>query len=140
MAILLDTGFLYAFYNKEDINHEIVKSSYDTLLDGQFGIPFLLDYVFDELVTLIQLRTKRNDIATEIGKIILGDCQKYIQFARVSKTNFDQAWELFRYQSRNKYLSFTDCVLIKFAEVRKIKFVATLDSGFRSWVETIPKI
>ncbi len=138
MVILLDTGYLFSLYNEEDKNHTDVKNSYSKLLNGDFGIPIIMDYVFDELVTLIQFRTKRNDIATEVGNLILSDCKNFIQFIRVDKSIFSEAWRLFQNQSVRKFLSFTDCILIKYAKINRINMIATLDKEFKSWVETIP--
>lgn len=138
MVILLDTGYLFSLYNVEDKNHVEVKNSYEKLLNGEFGIPIIMDYVFDELVTLIQSRTSRNDIATEIGTAILSDCENFIQFARVDKTVFSKGWERFKNQTGRKFLSFTDCILLKFAEINRINIIATLDKQFKSWVTTIP--
>lgn len=67
MAILLDTSFLYSFYDEQDSYHDGVRKSYAKMLDGEYGVPILLDYVFDEFVTLVQIRTGRNDIAIENG-------------------------------------------------------------------------
>jgi len=138
VAILLDTGYLFSLYNVEDKQHRVVQISYDQLLNGEYGIPIILDYVFDELVTLIQYRTNRNDIATEVGNIILSDCDKFIQFARVDKSIFSKSWEIFQNQSGHRHLSFTDCVLIKFADINRIARIATLDQQFKSWVEIVP--
>ncbi|MCY3415082.1 MAG: type II toxin-antitoxin system VapC family toxin [Candidatus Heimdallarchaeota archaeon] len=138
MAILLDSCYLFALNNEDDPSHDLVSKSYEKLLDGEFGIPIMLDYVFDELVTVIQIRTKRNDIATEIGNTILEDCNDYMQFSRVNKSIFDLAWMMFQNQSERKFLSFTDCTIICFAQEYKIKQVASLEKRFKSWVKTIP--
>ncbi len=134
----MDTGYLYALFNLEDKHHESVKHSYTNMLEGSYGIPILLDYVFDEFVTLVQARTNRNDLATELGNTLLEDSKHFLQFARVSKSNFDNSWELFQNQQGKKFLSFTDCILINFAKIHKVKRIASLDGQFKSWVETIP--
>lgn len=138
MAILLDSCYLFSLNNEDDLDHVKVSKSFEKLLDGEFGIPIVLDYVFDELVTLVQFRTKRNDIATEIGNSILEDCENFMQLSRVNKTIFDLAWKMFKNQSERKYLSFTDCTILSFANEYKIKTVASLESKFKSWVVTIP--
>ena len=57
--IIIDTNVFYSFYNSSDRDHEIARDIYSKILDGHYGKPILLDYVFDELITLIQ--TRRNN-------------------------------------------------------------------------------
>ncbi len=139
MAILFDTGYLLAFYNTKDVNHSKVAESYKALVEGEYGIPILLDYVFDELVTLIQVRTKRNDLATEIGRLILEDTKEFVQFVKVGQRDFEGGWRLFQEQTGSKFLSFTDCVLIAYAGSNNISKVAGLDNQFRSFLQLIPE-
>lgn len=138
MAILLDTSFLFSFFDEESIHHGQIRKVYGQILDGEFGAPVLLDYVFDEFVSLVQFRTGRNDLATELGRLLLEDCKRYMVFAWVNSTVFLNAWDLFQNQSGSKFLSFTDCILIEFAKSNQIGTIATLDWHFRSWVNTVP--
>ncbi len=138
MAVLLDTSFLFSFFNEQDPYHEKVKKTYEKILDGEFGVPILLDFVFDEFVSLVQFRTGRNRLATELGNLLLADCKKYIMFSWINSNNFWKAWDLFQNQSGSKYLSFTDCILLEFARANQVSKIATLDRHFRSWVATIP--
>lgn len=133
MAILVDTGVFYANYNKNDGNHLVAKSIYENIVEGEYGTPILLDYIFDELVTLIQVRTKRNDIATEIGNLVLDQLNDLFTLFQVSGVVFQSAWELFRDQSGSKYLSFTDCVLIRTAKNFEIKYIASFDNQMKSF-------
>lgn len=132
MAILIDTGVYFAKYNEEDLNHERVLSIFANIVSGKYGQPFLIDYVFDEFVTLVQTRTKRNDIATELGNKLLN--AKYHDQIRVNYDIFRDAWQLFQNQTgkKGKYLSFTDCTLISAAKTLSITYIATLEGNFRS--------
>ena len=102
------------------------------ILKGKYGQPYLLDYVFDEFATLVQARTKRNDIATRLGNKILN--AKYHQLIRVNYDIFKNAWQLFQNQKgrKGKYLSFTDCTIISTAQFLKIENICTLESNFRN--------
>ena len=71
MGVIIDTGVLFAFYNNKDENHERAKNIISSILDGIYGPPIILDYVFDELMSLIQYRTKRNDLASQVGNEII---------------------------------------------------------------------
>ena len=87
------------------------------LLMVNMVFPILLDYVFDELVTLIQVRIKRNDIATEIGNLVFDQLKDLMTLIQVSGDIFQSGLALFCNQSRSKYLSFTDCVIIRIAKI-----------------------
>lgn len=140
MAILFDTGFLFALYNKGDLDHEIVKNLYSEILDGKHGVPYLFDYVFDELMTLTQNRTGGNRVAKEIGEDLLSDCKDFIKFSNVSTADFNKGWDLFRKQTGPKLLSFTDCIIISVSKNLNIKKVAGLDQHFKSFVTLLPII
>lgn len=45
--IIIDTNVFYSFYNSSDSDHQIARGLYSKILDGLFGQPILLDYVFD---------------------------------------------------------------------------------------------
>ncbi len=94
----------------------ILKKMYAEILEGKYGQPYLLDYVFDKFVTLIQARTKKNDITTQLGEKILK--AEYHKFIRINYDIFKNTWELFQNQkgTKGKYLSFTDCSIISAAK------------------------
>ena len=128
--IILDTNFFYAFYNANDTDHQRARIIYSEILDGQYGKPILLDYVFDELATLVQSRSNSNKNATELGSIVLRDTEDFLQFIMINQLLFKQAWELFQNQSARKPLSFTDCVIFATALELNIKYIATFENEF----------
>ena len=69
--ILVDTGVIAAFFNRRDINHERAKALLDNLRRGKYGTGIITDYVLDETVTLLYIRTKRADLALKAGQLIL---------------------------------------------------------------------
>lgn len=137
MGILLDTSVIYARYNEEDKNHGRAKEIYRKFMKGEFGNVYLIDYIFDELVSLIQYRTNRNDLATDIGNLVLEDTKSYLRHIQVNTSIFERAWELFQDQESKKFLSFTDCVLIASSQVLSIEYVTTFDNLFKSFVAVI---
>ncbi len=140
MGVLLDTSFLYVFYNKNDPKHTTIKKVYSQMLDGEFGQIILLDYVFDELITLISARTRNTKIAAQIGENILHDSKDYLALSFCGERDFRNAWLLFRRQDKKtKFLSFTDCVIISVANSLRNSWVATLDQHFSNWVKVIPE-
>lgn len=138
MAILLDTGFLFALFNIQDENHLTAKSVYKDILDNVHGIPYLIDYVFDELMTLIQARTKRNDLATAVGNELLNDAKDFLNFVYVTEKTFSTAWNIFKNQSGQKFLSFTDCIIISCSQNLDIPKIASFDQLFRSRLHVLP--
>jgi uncharacterized protein len=131
MGVLIDTGVYFAKYNVDDVNHEKSLKLFADILSGEFGQPYLLDYVFDELVTLIQVTKKRNDVMTKLGTKILK--AKYHELIKVNYDIFQIAWELFQSQNQakdQKYLSFTDCTIIGAAKFLSIQNICTLDHKF----------
>ncbi|MCE7736580.1 MAG: type II toxin-antitoxin system VapC family toxin [Candidatus Heimdallarchaeota archaeon] len=135
--IILDTNFFYAFYNANDNDHQRARTIYSEILDGQYGKPILLDYVFDELATLVQSRSNSNKKATELGSIVMRDTEDILQFIMINQLLFKQAWQLFQNQTGRKPLSFTDCVIIATALELNIKHVASFESEFLSFKKQI---
>lgn len=131
--IILDTNIIYAFYNSNDTDHQRARIIYDEILDGKYGKPILLDYVFDELVTLVQSRSNSNKVATELGSVVMKDTEDLLQFIMINQILFNQAWELFQNQSARKPFSFTDCVIVATALELNINYIATFEKEFLSF-------
>ncbi|MEK6887013.1 MAG: PIN domain-containing protein [Nanoarchaeota archaeon] len=124
MSILLDTSFIFAFFNKKDEHHESAEKIMQALRNGLFGKLFISDYVFDEFVTLAGAHL-RFDLAEEWGQALL-DSQK-IEFLTTDNDEFKTAWELFK---QFKELSFTDCTLLSISKHLGIDNIASFDSDF----------
>ena len=56
MSVLVDTGVLYADHDTEASRHEAAQRALEVVYDGEFGQPYVSDYIFDEAVTLTQRR------------------------------------------------------------------------------------
>jgi predicted nucleic acid-binding protein len=130
--IIIDTNVFYSFYNSSDRDHEIAREIFTKILDGLYGKPILLDYVFDELITLIQTR-RNNKSATQIGSIIMNDTEDVLELMQLSYPIFQSAWALFQNQKGRKFLSFTDCAIIECARTFKINNIASFESLFKSF-------
>ena len=126
LGIIIDTGVFFSFYNQKDKNHERSKTIIRDILKGMYGQPLLLDYIFDELMTLIQYRTKRNDLATRIGTAILKHNVYYL--TQITPNAFRKAWELFSNQKERKSLSFTDAILVAMARELSIRRISSFDN------------
>ena len=57
MSIFVDTGVLYAQQHEAAGRHEVATDALREVLTGRFGTIYTSDYVHDEAVTLVRVRT-----------------------------------------------------------------------------------
>ncbi|MGQ9719218.1 MAG: type II toxin-antitoxin system VapC family toxin [Nitrososphaerales archaeon] len=139
MSVFIDSGFFVAFHNKRDANHDTAKELMKSIANGDMGITYTSDYIFDEAVTVALTRTRRLDIALNIGRMILGEIiSPFIIMHKVNEEAFRGAWSLFsKYAERG--LSFTDCTSIALMKMQGIEKMVSFDSGFDGLVPRIFK-
>jgi len=128
--IFLDTSFLFAYYNQGDKHHQRAHQFFRDIIKGssaKIGWVFT-DYIFDELVTLILMRTKDKTKAIFTGKSLLAS--QTIQLFYLKPETIDRSWALFT-KYRDKLWSFTDCTSITFMHENGISKVATFDVHFK---------
>ena len=82
-------------------------------------------------MSLIQYRTKRNDLATQVGEAILKHNVYFL--TQITPGAFSEAWELFANQKERKPLSFTDAILIAMSRELGIKTVSSFDNLLKSF-------
>lgn len=127
MALILDTSFLVALRNRRDKNHEKAKSLMRKALSGDLGTIWVSDYIFDEAVTLALTRSRRPEIAQDLGNYILGS--RKIRLAFLSPQEFREAWKLFC-QFLDRGFSFTDCTVLSQSQKLGIENIFSFDSHF----------
>jgi len=127
LAVFIDTGVFVALRNADDEFHTRSKELIEQALKGKFGRIFTSDYVIDEAVTTALVRTRRHDLAVDIGKYIIESPR--ITKLWTIKENFDMAWQKFK-TFKDKPLSFSDCVSLALMEKNRIKQIMSFDSGF----------
>lgn len=128
--IFLDTSFLFAYYNQNDKHHQRAHHFFQEVIknhSAEIGWVFT-DYIFDELVTLILIRTKDKTKAIFTGKSLLNS--QTIQLFYLKPETIDRSWTLFT-KYRDKLWSFTDCTSITFMQENRISKVATFDAHFK---------
>ena len=129
MSIIIDTGIFVAFHNRRDENHERAKQLVKSAAAGGYGLSYTSDYIFDEAVTLALIRTGSQDIASSLGKMILGEgVPKFLLMLRVNDHAFKEAWGMFKKTDRK--LSFTDCTTIALSKIYGTDAVMSFDSDF----------
>ena len=86
--IILDSSFLIALKVLNDAHHEKAKSLMKNIGDSKYGRPVLTDYVFDETVTGILVRSKNLKLAVEFGSELMNS----LKIVDISDRTFDEAW------------------------------------------------
>jgi predicted nucleic acid-binding protein len=134
MSLLVDTGVLYAHHDRDAEHHEAAKEAMTAVLNGEYGQPYVTDYVYDETVTLTRRRMEGFDDAKTVSDRILGtDALKLI---RIERRYFEKAVETFeRYKDQS--LSFTDASTVSVTEEREIDYVLSFDDDFDGVVDRL---
>ena len=100
--ILLDTSFLFAFFQEDDVHHAKAKEWAPQLDEDPGFIPMS---VFDELMTLLTYRVSP-EAAIKIGQLLLQE-NSPVGVLKMDETVFDEAWSYFQEKSPHNF-SFTD--------------------------------
>ncbi len=131
MAILLDTSFLIAFDNEKDVHHKKARELWSKIKEKQFGIYFITDYIFDEVIA-VTMRKKDFERAKILGKQI----KESLDILNLDPYLFEEAWKLFENNKRKnineKILNFTDCTNVVLLEFLASNKIATFDDGFKN--------
>ncbi len=132
--IFLDSSFLVAVEVETDQNHQKAITIRDDLIKGNFGKPFISDYIFDETITVTFGKTKDLKKATFVGEQLI-TASKII---KVDEKIFWDAWKRFKGQKRTRF-SFTDCTILAIMAERNIAYIATFDKEFKNvpWIKVI---
>ena len=135
MVVFLDTGFILAIRNSDDINHSKAIEIMRECLSGKFGRIIVSNFVFDETVTLTLVRTHNKSLVEDIGNFIFESPR--IELIHLSETEFFATWEFFLRYFKNS-LSFTDCSLLVMAKLFEGNvYIATFDKHFKGLISVI---
>jgi predicted nucleic acid-binding protein len=134
MAVFIDTSVFVALRNADDELHIRSKELMRSALKSELGRTYTSDYVIDEAITTALVRTKRHDLALDLGRYIIESPR--ITKLWVTRDSFNMAWEKFQ-AFTERPLSFTDCVSLALMEKNHIKQIMSFDSGFDGLVQRI---
>jgi len=135
VVVFLDTGFILAIRNSDDINHSKATALMKECLSGRFGSIIVSNFVFDETVTLTLVRTHNKNLVEDIGNYILNSPR--IKLLHLSEPEFLATWELFLRYFENG-LSFTDCSILVMAKLFESNvYIATFDRHFQGLLSVI---
>lgn len=124
--ILLDSSFVIAYHNTQDVHHPEAARAMVHLVAGQWGTALLLEYVFLEVVTV--LRARRGAArALEVAEQLLEASE--VEFVPCSDF-FVESLATFRRETAA--LSFTDAAIVTVARRERKGYVATFDADFRN--------
>jgi predicted nucleic acid-binding protein len=127
MTVFIDAGIFVALRNAEDVNHQRSKELMIAALKGNWGRTYTSDYIIDEAITTALARTRRHDIAVDVGSYIM-DSPRFIKIA-IDNEIFNEAWIKFK-TFKDKGLSFTDCTSLVLTQKQGIKQILSFDCGF----------
>lgn len=138
MTVLVDTGILYADHDTDATRHEDASTILDSVYNGEFGQPYVSEYVYDEAVTLTLRRSGSFEAAATLGDRIRGEdpYPSAFDILHVSSATFQNAIATFE-RFDDQQLSFTDAVLVTQAERQNIDAVLSFDEDFDGLVERI---
>ncbi len=128
--LFVDTSFLVARFNRRDRGHGAASRWLQEQREPGSTVSRLIlsDYVFDETVTTLRLRSRRHDIAATAGRTIMES--ETLRMARIEPPVFEAAWSLFVDRS-DKEWSFTDCTSFALMESLGIRKALSFDENFR---------
>ena len=132
--IIIDTGIIAAFYNNNDKNHKRAVILLNNLRKGKYGTGILTDYVLDETVTLLYVRSKRKELAIHAGDLIISE--KLGKFFPISYELIIKTWDKFQ-SLIERGLSFTDCSLITIADYLDCHDILSFDTDFDGLINRI---
>ena len=124
--IFLDTSLLVAFIVAKDSNHEKAVTIMEEIASGKHGPAITSEYVFDETVTVVLVRSKSLDSAVKTGNLI----KESMPVLDVGSNIFEASRNRFRNQKGTKF-SFTDCTILEVVETNHVDKLATFDKEFK---------
>jgi uncharacterized protein len=124
-VIFVDTSAWFAYYAPGDVNHSAAREVFRRARDRFVTI----DYVVDELLTLLKTRENPNRAAAA-GKTLFEEKTARIEW--VEEADVWSAWQTFN-RYRDKQWSFTDCVSYVVMQRLRIKKAFAFDIHFRQF-------
>ena len=123
--IFLDTNVIVSYAIETDANHIKADRIMSEISSGKYGNLFISNFIFDESVTVIFVRSKNLMTAIKAGE----NLKISTEILEVDKSMFEDAWKTFKSQKGVKF-SFTDCTTIEVMRRNSIKVLATFDEDF----------
>jgi len=98
---------------------------------GEFGSRFTISEVFSEAATVLFNKTKSIDIVKRVWKVIYSEKDAWGQVIIITKDDIDRSWGIYqKYTTKQRPLSFVDCLLISCAQYLGIDSIMSFDEEF----------
>lgn len=140
MSVLLDTGVIYAYLNKQDPRHDDALEVLRRIASGEMGSPVVSDHVVDELFTLIRRRRQSAEVEQAARRFLPldGPSRLRLRIVMVGPSGLVPAAKLYR-RHHDRRLSFTDATHLVLMQRLSMDRLATFDGGFRGLVPVVPE-
>jgi len=134
LSLFLDTGVVVAAHNVRDTHHARALEIVGEVREGVHGTAYSSDFVLDEAVTLVLVRTRSRDLALDVGRFFLPDRpgEGLVVLLHVDESTVRRAWAAFLL--RDTPLSFTDWTIVELVRTLRIDQVASFDEALEAWV------
>ncbi len=119
MTFLIDSGFLYATLDKDDINHKRVIDAFSKISNEMILLPTI---VIVEVAYLLQGKLGHREMRQFISTLD----KSPLQFVSITQTDINRVYELLAQYSDAK-LDFVDASITALAERLKIHRILTVD-------------
>lgn len=123
--IFLDTSFLIAYYNSQDVNHEKAVKIMKDSLDNTYGNLFTNDFIFGECATMLSRKLSNQE---DVIKVVR-DISEFVELNNLGKDEFNKVLDLFIKQKSKKF-SFFDLSILVSMQKEKAGYLATFDKEF----------
>lgn len=131
-TILIDTGVLYAFADKNDEHNLDAKATMLRVLTGGLGSPIVIDYVMLEVITLLNQRR----LSTTIRPLVEFLKENRFEMFFIPEQIFSEALELtIKSEQQKRFLSLTDSSQIVASKILQVQTIATFDSTLASFFQ-----
>ena len=138
MSVFVDTGVFYAHHDTDASRHAVgAEALTEVLRSPEYGRVMTSDYIYDEAVTLTQMRTGDVKAGLELGRRIRGDgYPSAIELLYSSQRLFDRAVTIQQTYADHE-LSFTDASSVAMVESNDIDCLLSFDDDFDGVVDRL---
>ena len=138
MSVFVDTGVFYAHHDTDASRHAVgAEALTEVLRSPEYGRVMTSDYIYDEAVTLTQMRTGDVEAGLELGRRIRGDgYPSAIELLYSSQSLFDCAVTIQQTYADHE-LSFTDAFSVAMVESNDIGCLLSFDDDFDGVVDRL---
>ena len=138
MSVFVDTGVFYAHHDTDASRHAVgAEALTEVLRSPEYGRVMTSDYIYDEAVTLTQMRTGDVEAGLELGRRIRGDgYPSAVELLYSSQRLFDRAVTIQQTYADHE-LSFTDASSVAMVESNDIDCLLSFDDDFDGVVDRL---